>query len=46
VVDAEFERAVDAGLEVFLVRAWDVRRGDVLPFVLVAHPAAGDDGHI
>ena len=46
VVDAQRERAVDAGLEIFLVRARDVRRRHILPFVLVTHPAAGDDGQL
>ena len=46
VIDAQFERAVDARLQIFLVGARDFRRRHVLPLVLVAHPAAGDDGHL
>ena len=46
VVDAELEGAVDAGFEIFLVGAGDVLRRDILPFVLVAHAATGDDGDL
>jgi CheY-like chemotaxis protein len=45
VVDAAGEGALDAGFEVGLVGGGDVGRGDILPFVLVAHAAAGEDGH-
>ena len=45
VVDAQFERAVDGGLEVRLVLRRDFFRLHILPFELVAHAAAGKDGH-
>jgi len=45
VIDAAGEGALDAGFEVGLVGGGDVGRGDVLPLVLVAHAAAGEDGH-
>ena len=45
VVDAEFDGAVDAGFEIFLVFGGDVLGVNVLPFELVTHPAAGDDRH-
>ena len=38
VVDAEFNGAVDGGLEVFLVLPRNVLRIHVLPLELVAHP--------
>ena len=46
VVDAESDRAVDGGLEVFLVLDRDLLGGNVLPLVLIPHAAAGEDGHL
>ena len=45
-IDAQFQRAMNARLQVFLVGAGDVLRGDILPLVLVAHATAGDHGDI
>lgn len=45
VVDAEFEGVADGFPEVLLIGGGDVFFGDVLPFVDVAHSAAGEDGH-
>lgn len=39
-------RAMDAGFEVFRVGVRDELRGDILPFVLVRHPAAGDRRYV
>jgi hypothetical protein len=44
--DAEIESASDGGFEVLLVGFGYVLFGDVLPTVLVAHAAAGEDGHL
>ena len=46
VVDAKFEGAADGGFEVGLVVGRDFGEGGVLPLVLVAHAAAGEDGHL
>src|SRR5206468_10768798 len=44
-VYAEFKRAPDRRFEVLLVLPRNRVRVNVLPFVLVTHPAAGNDGH-
>lgn len=46
VVDAECEGAVDSGFEVGLAVLGDFAGRHVLPLVLVAHAAAGEDGHL
>src|SRR5205814_42400 len=46
VVDAEFQGAEDGGLEVALAGFLDGLRIDVAPGLLVAHAAAGEDGHL
>jgi hypothetical protein len=45
VVDAQLDGAMDAGFEVRLTIGRDFLRINVLPFVLVPHAAARDDGH-
>src|SRR5437762_8213772 len=44
-VYAEFKRAADDRFEVLLVVARNRGRVNVLPFILITHPAAGYDGH-
>src|SRR5438876_10736658 len=44
-VYSEFKRPADRRFEVLLVVARNRVRVNVLPFVLITHPAAGNDGH-
>ena len=46
VVDAEFEGAMDGGLKVGLVVGRNFGRRHILPLELIAHAAAGKDGHL
>jgi hypothetical protein len=46
VVDTQFQRALDACLQILLVGARDFMRRNVLPFVLVTHSPAGNHGHL
>ena len=46
VVNAELEGAVDGGFEVSLAVLGHLAGWHVLPLVLVAHAAAGEDGHL
>src|SRR5437667_12528505 len=45
-VYAELKRAADRRFEILLGVARNRVRGNVLPFVLVTHPAAGEDRHL
>src|SRR5262249_55883925 len=45
VVDAEFNRPVNGRLEILLIGARDILGVNILPFVLITHPPAGNDGH-
>lgn len=44
-IDAEFQGAQDRGLQIPLVLLIHAFRCDVVPRLLVAHPATGEDGH-
>jgi hypothetical protein len=46
VIDSQPQGAVDGRLQVRLVLGRDFFRLNILLFELVAHPAAGKDGHL
>ena len=46
VIDAQFQGPMNTRLQVFLVCARDVLGRHILPFVLIAHAATGDDGDL
>ena len=44
--DAQFQGPLDRGLQIGLVLCRHFFQRHILPLVLVAHPAAAEDGHV
>ncbi len=45
VINAELEGAANGGFEVVLIVGGDLAEVEVLPALLIAHAATGEDGH-